>query len=54
MRLKRDARTLKLKAIASLRRGLEVFNGHDDQGRIESVPLYLQHCSEIIIKALLV
>lgn len=54
MKLKREARTLKNKAIASLRRGLEVFNGHDDQGRTESVLLHLQHSSEMLTKALLV
>ena len=54
MKLKRAARTLKSKAIASLRRGLEVFNGHDDQGRTESVLLHLQHSSEMLTKALLV
>lgn len=54
MKLKRDTRTLKLKAIASLRRGLEVFNGYDEQGRTESVLLHLQHCSEMLMKALLV
>ncbi|MBJ9673388.1 hypothetical protein [Burkholderia gladioli] len=54
MKLKRDARTLKSKAIASLRRGLEAFNSHDEQGRTESVLLYFQHCSEMLIKAILV
>ncbi|WP_210668930.1 hypothetical protein [Pseudomonas protegens] len=54
MKLKREARTLKSKAIASLRRGLEVFNGHDDHGRTESVLLHLQHSSEMLTKALLV
>ncbi|WMI98147.1 hypothetical protein RBU55_21605 [Pseudomonas chlororaphis subsp. aurantiaca] len=54
MKLKREARTLKNKAIASLRRGLEVFNGHDDLGRTESVLLHLQHSSEMLTKALLV
>lgn len=54
MKLKREARTLKLKAIASLRRGLEAFNSHDDQGRPESVLLFLQHTCEMLIKALLV
>lgn len=53
MKLKREARTLKSKAIASLRRGLEVFNGHDDHGRTESVLLHLQHSSEMLTKALL-
>ncbi|WP_077044117.1 hypothetical protein [Pseudomonas sp. KK4] len=54
MKLKREAKTLKNKAIASLRRGLEVFNGHDDHGRTESVLLHLQHSSEMLTKALLV
>ncbi|MBT9569416.1 MAG: hypothetical protein IV085_14095 [Thiobacillus sp.] len=54
MKLKREARTLKAKAIASLRRGLETFNSHNDEGRPESVLLFLQHTSEMLIKALLV
>lgn len=54
MKLKREARTLKSKSMASLRRGMEVFNGHDEQGRPESVLLHLQHSSEMLIKALLV
>ena len=31
MKLKREAKTLKAKAIASLKRGLEAFNNHDDE-----------------------
>lgn len=54
MKLKREARTLKTKAIASLRRGLEAFNSYDDHGRPESVLLFLQHTCEMLIKALLV
>lgn len=54
MKLKRDARTLKAKAIASLKRGLEAFNNHDDDGRPETVLLMLQHASEMLTKALLV
>ena len=54
MKLKRDARTLKASAMSSLRRGMEVFNSHDDQGRLESVLLHLQHSSEMLTKALLV
>jgi len=54
MKLKREARTLKAKAIASLKRGLEAFNNHDDEGRPEVVLLMLQHASEMLIKALLV
>lgn len=54
MKLKREARTLKAKAIASLKRGLEAFNNHDDDGRPETVLLMLQHASEMLVKALLV
>lgn len=54
MKLKREARTLKAKAIASLRRGLDAFNSHDDQGRPESVLLFFQHTCEMLVKALLV
>lgn len=54
MKLKREAKTLKVKAIASLKRGLEAFNSHDDDGRVEAVLLMLQHASEMLIKALLV
>jgi hypothetical protein len=54
MKLKREARTLKAKAMASLRRGLEAFNSPDDQGRQEAVLLFFQHASEMLIKALLI
>ncbi|QEO27252.1 hypothetical protein [Xanthomonas translucens] len=54
MKLKREAKTLKAKAIASLKRGLEAFNNHDDDGRSETVLLMLQHASEMLAKALLV
>lgn len=54
MKLKREAKTLKAKAIASLKRGLEAFNNHDDDGRPETVLLMLQHTSEMLTKALLV
>jgi hypothetical protein len=37
VKLKREAKTLKAKAIASLKRGLEAFNNHDDDGRPETV-----------------
>ncbi|MEJ2794635.1 hypothetical protein WAE56_14585 [Iodobacter sp. LRB] len=53
MKLKREAKTLKAKAIASLKRGLEAFNNHDDEGRPETVLLMLQHASEMLTKALL-
>lgn len=54
MKLKREAKTLKAKSIASLKRGLEAFNNHDDDGRPETVLLMLQHASEMLAKALLV
>lgn len=54
VKLKREAKTLKAKSIASLKRGLEAFNNHDDDGRPESVLLMLQHASEMLVKALLV
>lgn len=54
MKLKRDARTLKAKSMASLKRALEAFNNHHDEGRPEMVLLLLQHASEMLIKALLV
>ncbi|WP_198385673.1 hypothetical protein [Burkholderia ubonensis] len=53
MKLKREARTLKSKALASLRRAMEVFNGYDESGRVDSVLLHLQHCSEMLTKSLL-
>lgn len=54
MKLKREAKTLKARAFTSLKRGLEAFNNHDDDGRPETVLLMLQHASEMLIKALLV
>ncbi|APP73935.1 hypothetical protein BJD12_00195 [Xanthomonas vesicatoria ATCC 35937] len=54
MKLKREAKTLKSKSLASLRRGLEAFNSHDDIGRPEVILLLLQHASEMLTKALLV
>lgn len=54
MKLKREAKTLKAKSVASLKRALEAFNNHDDDGRPEAVLLLLQHSCEMLIKALLV
>src|SRR5690242_5432071 len=53
MKLSRDARTLKGKAISSLRRSMTEFNSYDDDGRITAVLLYLQHASEMVVKAVL-
>jgi hypothetical protein len=54
MKLRRDARTLKAKALSSLRRALTVFNGYEEDGRVTTVLLHLQHASEMLLKAALV
>jgi hypothetical protein len=51
---KRDARTLKGKSLASLRRAISIFNSHEEDGRATSVLLHLQHAGEMLIKAALV
>ena len=54
MKLRRESRTLFQKSVSSLRRGLTAFNSFDDDGRITSVLLHLQHASEMLVKAILV
>jgi hypothetical protein len=54
MKLKRDARTLKLKAICSLRRAVTAYNGCDEDGRVTTVLLHMQHASEMLLKTILV
>lgn len=54
MKLRREARTLKNKSMASLRRGLTSYNGYDENGRITSTLLHIQHACEMLIKASLV
>ncbi|HET6183343.1 MAG TPA: hypothetical protein VFA03_07085 [Acetobacteraceae bacterium] len=54
MKLRRDARTLKAKALCSLRRAVTAFNGCDEDGRVTTVLLHLQHASEMLLKAVLV
>lgn len=54
MKLVRDARTLKSKALSSLRTGMQAFNSFDDDGRITTVLLHLQHACEMLLKAVLV
>lgn len=49
--MKRDARLLKRKAVASLRRAASAFNSLDDEGRHTSVLLHLQHAFEMLLKA---
>lgn len=54
MALVRDARTLKAKALSSLRTGMQAFNSFDEDGRITTVLLHLQHACEMLLKAVLV
>jgi hypothetical protein len=54
VKLRREARNLKLKALSSLRRGLVAFNSYDDDGRITTALLHFQHCCEMLVKASLV
>jgi hypothetical protein len=54
MRMRREARVLKFKAIRSLRRSAEAFNSFDDEGRVTAVLLHLQHSFEMLLKAALV
>lgn len=52
--MQRDARFLKGKAVASLRRCGRAFNDFDDDGRFSTVLLHLQHAFEMLLKAALV
>jgi len=54
MPLIRDAKTLSNKAICSIRLAMGTFNSYDDEGRICSVLLHLQHSCEMLLKAVLV
>lgn len=54
MKLVRDARTLKTKAIGSLRTAMISFNSYDDDGRVTMVLMHLQHACEMLLKAVLV
>lgn len=54
MKLVRDARTLKAKAIGSLRTAMTAFNGYDDDDRVTLVLMHLQHACEMLLKAVLV
>ncbi|WP_041787332.1 hypothetical protein [Rhodomicrobium vannielii] len=54
MKLVRDARSLKAKALGSLRRGLSAFNSYEEDGRTTTVLLHLQHACEMLLKAALV
>ena len=50
----RDSRSLKAKALASLRRCARAFNDFDDDGRVCTVLLHLQHGFEMLLKASLI
>lgn len=54
MRLRREVKVLKSKAIASLRSSVAAFNDPDDDGRHTRVLLSLQHAFEMLLKAALV
>jgi hypothetical protein len=54
MKLRREAAILKKKSIASLRRAARSFNDYDQDGRITTVLLHLQHAFEMLLKAGLV
>jgi len=49
-----EARTLKAKALCSLRRAVTAFNSSDDDGRSTCVLLHMQHAAEMLLKAILV
>lgn len=54
VKLKRDAKILKAKALASVKAALSAFNSFADEGRVTSVLLHLQHAGEMLLKAALV
>jgi hypothetical protein len=54
VKLRRETRILKDKAISSLRRATAAFNSYDDDGRVTTVLLHLQHAFEMLLKAALV
>jgi hypothetical protein len=54
MALIRDSKTLSNKAICSMRTAMGTFNSYDDEGRVCSVLLHLQHACEMLLKAVLV
>ena len=51
--MRRDARLLKEKAVASLRRAATAFNSLEDAGRHTTVLVHLQHSFEMLLKAAL-
>lgn len=53
-RVRREAGILRSKALASLRRASDAFNSSNDDGRLTSVLLHLQHSFEMLLKAALI
>ncbi|CPZ89348.1 Uncharacterised protein [Mycobacteroides abscessus] len=49
-----DVRVLRSKALTSLRTGIAAFNGLDDDGRVTTVLLSVQHAFEMLLKVILV
>ena len=54
VKLRREARTLKAKALSSLRQAVTAFNACNDDGRATCVLLHMQHAAEMVLKAILV
>jgi hypothetical protein len=54
LRLRRETKILKAKALASLRRAAQAFNSFEDDGRTTAVLLHQQHSFEMLMKAALV
>lgn len=50
MKLLRDARTLKTKAIGSLCTAMTAFTSYDDAGRVTMVLMHSQHACEMLLK----
>jgi hypothetical protein len=50
VKLRREARTLKAKALCSLRRAVTAFNACDDDGRTPCVLLHMHHAAEMLAK----
>ena len=49
----KESKLLRAKALSSLRRAMQSFNAMDDDGRMTSVLLHLQHSFEMLLKAAL-
>ena len=54
VKLRREARNLKAKALCSLRQAVTAFNACGDDGRTTCVLLHMQHAAEMLLKAILV